>query len=137
MTDESGRFVIFGIKAHRRALDWYRATRISATITLVGAVATLAYAESVATATQTPISIVDLAVLVGIVTQTVTIGFFAGAISNRLKNLESWRQEHVEWANKQTELLVRSESLSELERRVETIERRHEHEDDITRKGRT
>lgn len=130
------RMKFFGLKLPRRALDWYRATRISAAVTLAGAVATLAYADSIATATQQPVSIVDIAVLVGIVTQTVTIGFFAGAISNRIKHLELWRQEHVEWAAKQTEVLVRTEVLNDLERRVDTIERRHENEDDTTRRTR-
>lgn len=130
------RMTIFGLKRPRRTLDWYRATRISAGITLVGALATLAFADPIAAATQQPVSIVDIAVLVGIVTQTVTIGFFAGAISNRLKNLETWRTEHVEWANKQTEVLVRADTLKALADRLDRIERRHESEDTATKRPR-
>ena len=115
------RMKILGMKAPRRALDWYRATRISAGIACAVALATLAYADALP-ATQTPISIVDIAVLVGIVTQTVTIGFFAGAISNRLKNLEMWRQEHAEWTSTQAEIVVRRDALIEINRRLTRLE---------------
>lgn len=125
------RMTIFGMKFPRRCLDWYRATRISAALTCIGALATLVYINTTTyaepttlavAATQQPISIVDIAVLVGIVTQTVTIGFFAGAISNRLKNLESWRTEHVEFTATQAEIVVRRDALTEINRRLERLE---------------
>lgn len=124
------RMKIFGLKFPRRCLDWYRATRISAALTCVGALATLVYINTTTyadptlavAATQQPISIVDIAVLVGIVTQTVTIGFFAGAISNRLKNLEMWRQEHSEYTASQAEIIVRRDALTEINRRLARLE---------------
>lgn len=121
---------IFGLSTPRRASDWYRATRVSAGVTAAGCVAALVLAVSASAsgATDSPVSIVDLAVLVGIIAQTVTIGYFAGALSNRLRNLESWRIEHLEWATKQTDAMASLAHLSDIVRRIEVIERRCEAE---------
>lgn len=114
----------------RRALDWYRATRISAVVTITLCVLTIVFALSASAsgATSTPISFVDLAVLIGITAQTITIGYFAGALSNRLRNLEGWRKEHLEWTDRTLSSLTRIENLEDVVRRIEVIEKRCESE---------
>lgn len=75
----------------RRTEDWELATRLGVIATLCVVFATFAYAG----AADAPLSLNDLAVLIAIVVQTVTIGYFAGSHSNRIRNLEKQREEDV------------------------------------------
>lgn len=75
----------------RRTEDWERSTRAGVIATLCVVFATFAHAG----VADSPLSLNDLAVLVAIVVQTVTIGYFAGSHSTRIKNLEKQREEDV------------------------------------------